>query len=355
MDDYRKANFVFRSGVLKTPIGLSSESSKEPLRMSHAASDVMSVDAHQTVASPESTEVTSSDSTPSPVTSPGNTACDIALSFADSDKKCAVVLKQLLLEKIPSLKISEPVAGDFSRVQSLDVARVIVPLLSPAFLVSNELVEELNIAIFRNRSSSRRILYPIQVSAIPPKPAYVHLIPCEFSSSDFKWASKVIGENPSDEVSKIGEMTGVDVDEVFCLKAAADVIVERLSEENKQDLKSFNRVLLNVHETEQDWKKVQQALYEEDGLEGFKRTFGIEIKRGQDELKSAKIAEEKGDDDRAKTNSADMYGSQEPNKVEKNVRFEDENEALKSESNIPNDDASNVTSRRNDSKACSVL
>ena len=41
--------------------------------------------------------------------------------------------------------------------------------------------------------------------------------------------------------------------------------------------------------------------------------------------------------------------------MEKNVRFEDENEALKSESNIPNDDASNVTSRRNDSKACSVL
>lgn len=385
MDDYRKANFLFRSGVLKTPIDLSSESSKESLRMSHAASDVMSVDAHQTVASPESTEVTSSDSTPSQVTPQGNTACDIALSFADSDKKCAVVLKQLLLENIPSLKINEPVAGDFSRVQSLDVARVIVPLLSPAFLVSNELVEELNIAIFRNRSSSRRILYPIQVSAIPPKPAYVHLIPCEFSSSDFKWASKVIGENPSNEVSKIGEMTGVDVDEVFCLKAAADVIAERLSEENKQDLKSFNRVLLNVHETEQDWKKVQQALYEEDGLETFKRTFGVEIKRGQDdlkpakkaeektdddhakrtfgteiksgqdELKPAKIAEEKTDDDRAKVNSADAHGSQEPNKVEKNVHFEDENEALKSESNIPDDDASNVTSRKQDSKACSVV
>lgn len=375
MDDYRKANFVFRSGVLKTPIGLSSESSKEPLRMSHAASDVMSVDTHQTVACPESTEVTSSDSTLSQVTPQGNTACDIALSFADSDKKSAVVLKQLLLEKIPSLKISEPVAGDFSRVQSLDVARVIVPLLSPAFLVSNELVEELNIAIFRNRSSSRRILYPIQVSAIPPKPAYVHLIPCEFSSSDFKWARKVIGENPSNEVSKIGEMTGVDVDEVFCLKAAADVIVEQLSEENKQDLKSFNRVLLNVHETEQDWKKVQLALYEEDGLEAFKRTFGVEIKggldelkpakvaekktvgitSGQDELKPAKIAEEKTDDDRAKINSADANGSQEPNKVEKNVHFEDENEVPKSESNIPDDDASNVTSRKQDSKACSVL
>lgn len=385
MDDYRKTNFVFRSGVLKNPVDLSNESSQEPLRMSHAASDVMSIDAHHTVASPESTEVTSSNSTPSQVTPQGNAACDIALSFADTDKKCAVVLKQLLLEKMPSLKISEPVAGDFSRVQSLDVARVIVPLLSPAFLVSNELVEELNIAIFRNRSSSRRILFPIQVSAMPPKPAYVHLIPCEFSSSDFKWASKVIGENPNDEVSKIGEMTGVDVDEVFCLKAAADVIVERLSDDNKQDLRSFNRVLLNVHETEQDWKKVQQALYEEDGLEAFKRTFGVEMKRGQDELKPAKIAEEKTDDDnvkrtfgieikngqdelkpakiaeektgndRAKINSADAHGSQEPNKVEKNVRFEDENEALKSESNVPVDDASNVENRRKDSKACSVL
>ena len=86
-----------------------------------------------------------------------------------------------------------------------------------------------------------------------------------------------------------------------------------------------------------------------------KRTFGTEIKSGQDELKPAKIAEEKTDDDRAKINSADANGSQEPNKVEKNVHFEDENEALKSESNIPDDDASNVTSRKQDSKACSVL
>ena len=86
MDDYRKANFVFRSGVLKTPIDLSSESSKEPLRMSHAASDVMSVDAHQTVASPESTEVTLSDSTPSQVTPQGNTACDIVVYLIPSKR-----------------------------------------------------------------------------------------------------------------------------------------------------------------------------------------------------------------------------------------------------------------------------
>ena len=296
MDNYRKSWFVFRSGVLKTPVELNSCSEKETLRASHASDVVMSVVGHHIGVDPEptlatSSPVTSSDPTSLQVTSPGSTAVDVALSYAERDKRAAIVMKQLLLAKIPSLKISEPVAGDFSRVQSLDVARVIVPLLSSAFLASIELVEELNIAIFRNRSSSRRILFPVQVAAFPPKPSYVHLIPCEFSSSDYKWAWQMVDKNVNDEVSRIAEVNFMDRDEAFCLKTAASVISERLLEESKPDLNLVDRVLLNVHEIEDDWNRVKNALQQEEGLVAWKRALRIEINSLEGDLKRDKIIE----------------------------------------------------------------
>lgn len=268
MDNYRKSCFVLQSNVLRSPVDLSCDSDKESLRVSHA-------DGHHLASNPASVQATDE----------GSSSCDIALSFANSDRKSAMLLKQLLLEKLPSLNISEPGSGDFGRVKSLDVARVIVPLLSPAFLASNELLEELNIAIFRNRSSSRQILFPIQVAAIPPKPTYVHLIPCEFSSADYKWACKIVGENRNDAVFQTAEKCCMGVDEVFCLHSAANGISQQLLGESKQDVNWVNRVLLNVRETEECWMKVRKVLYEQQRLEVWKRAFGIQIKSSEDHLK----------------------------------------------------------------------
>ena len=291
MDNYRKSCFVLRSGVLKTPVDFTSSRDKETLRESHATDVVMSVDGHHVGVDSESSQVTSSNPTSEQVTPSRPATCDVALSYAEGDKREAVTLKQLLLEEVPSLKISEPMAGDFSRVQSLDVARVIVLLLSPAFLASSELVEELNIAIFRNRSASRRILFPVQIATYPPKPSYVHLIPCEFSSSDYPWAHKIVDQNLQREVSLLAQRNLIDVDEAFCLKNAATAICERLLEESKPVLNPVNRVLLNVHVIEEEWKQVRMALQREQGLESWKRTFGIEINSMESDLKPARIFE----------------------------------------------------------------
>lgn len=291
MDNYRKSCFVLRSGVLKTPVDFSSRD-KETLRASHASDVVMSVDGHHVGVDSESSQVTSSKPTSEQVTSSTPATCDVALSYAEGDKRAAVILKQLLLEKVPSFKISEPMAGDFSRVQSLDVARVIVLLLSPAFLASRELVEELNIAIFRNRSASRRILFPIQIATYPPKPSYVHLIPCEFSSSDYPWAHNIVDQNLQREVFLLAQRNLVDVDEAFCLKNAATAICERLLEDSKPVSNPVNRVLLNVHVIQEEWKQVKMALQREQGLESWKRTFGIEINSTEGDLKPARIFEQ---------------------------------------------------------------
>lgn len=393
MDNYRKSWFVLRSGVLKTPVELTSCSQKETLRRSHASDVVMSVDGHHVSVDPESSQATSSQVTSSKVTSSGSVACDVALSFAEGDKRTAVILKQLLLEKVPSLKISEPMAGDFSRVQSLDCARVIVPLLSPAFLASSELVEELNIAIFRNRSSSRRILYPVQVAAFPPKPSYVHLIPCEFSSSDYKWAWEIVDQNLRDEVSRMAERNFMDVDEAFNLKTAASVISKRLLEESKPDLNLVNRVLLNVHEIEEDWTQVKKAIQREEGLEALKRTFGIEINSWEGDLKPHRIIERdelKSDadtndasGDQTESNGVELHlkdtidneqnaavGSEahsqeltehdrsfegESNKVEKTVRFQDDSTTHSEEHDLCCGSSHSANDGTKESKSCSLL
>ncbi|XP_068703080.1 uncharacterized protein [Montipora foliosa] len=290
MENYRKSRFVLRSNILKTSVDLSCYSrDKKSLRVGRTDGLDMSVDGHLAKNPPESVRADLKQSTSKEIPSDDSFVCDLALSFASSDTTFAVILKQLLLEKIPSLKISEPVSGDFSRVQSLDNAHLVVPLLSSAFLASKELVEELNIAIHRNRNSSRQILFPIQISAIPPKPTYVHLIPCEFSSVDYDWANKVVDENLQDEVFQICETYSMDAGGVFCLKTAANVIVEQLLRDRDLELYPVNRVLLNVRETEENWKRIQKVLYEQQGLEAWKRAFAIEIKKQKGDLKSPEI------------------------------------------------------------------
>ena len=398
MDNYRKSCFVLRSGVLKTPLDLTSSRDKEALRESHASDVVMSVDGHHVGVDSESSQVTSSKPTSEQVTSSRPATCDVALSYAEGDKRAAVTLKQLLLEKVPSLKISEPMAGDFSRVQSLDVARVIVLLLSPAFLASSELVEELNIAIFRNRSASRRILFPVQIATYPPKPSYVHLIPCEFSSSDYQWAHKTVDHNLQGEVSLLAQRNLIDVDEAFCLKSAATVICERLLEESKPVSNPVNRVLLNVHVIEDEWKQVKMALQREQGKESWKRTFGIEINSTEGDLKPARIFEQDdvmpdvetqvviGDEnessgvelhlkditnnehnstagtdnqDQSQKLTKDHSLENESSKVERNVRFQDEltdeQHAAVAADNQPGSREHEGEARTKESKACSLL
>ena len=286
---------------------MSCDSDKESLRVSHVDDVLMSIDGHHLTSNPTSVQATNEESSSSQELLSCNSTCDIALSFANSDRKSAMLLKQLLLEKLPSLNISEPVSGDFVRVKSLDVARVIVPLLSPAFLASNELLEELNIAIYRNRSFSRQILFPIQVAAIPPKPTYVRLIPCEFSSADYKWACKIVGENRNDAVFRVAEKCCMDVDEVFCLHSAANGISQQLLGERKQDVNLVNRVLLNVRETEECWMKVRKALYEQQQLEVWKKAFGIQIKSSEDHLKPSESIQQ----------SNGKIMSSEPNEMER--------------------------------------
>ena len=276
---------MLKSNVLKTPVELSRSSRcKDSLKDDQTDGLRRSADGSTTASSSNETVQEASPELTHSETS--SAVSDLALSFASSDNKSASILKQLLLEKKPSLTISEPRSGDFTRVKALDNARVVVPLLSPAFLASKELVEELNIAIYRNRNSSRQILFPIQIAAIPPLPTYVHLIPCEFSSVDYEWAWKIIDENLQDEISKLSKTHDLSEGELFSLKSACDSILGALFHDEVEFnpaerglLNPVNRVLLNIRETEEDWKRIQRALYEQQGLEAWKKAFWIEINK----------------------------------------------------------------------------
>lgn len=313
MENYRKTCFVLKSAVLKTPVELSRSSRhKDSLKDDQSDGLRMSADGSDETAQEASPELTHSETS--------SAVCDLALNFASSNNKSASILKQLLLEKKPSLTISEPRSGDFTRVKALDNARVVVPLLSPAFLASKELVEELNIAIYRNRNSSRQILFPIQIAAIPPLPTYVHLIPCEFSSVDYEWAREIVDENLQDEISKLSQTHDLNEGELFSLKSACNSILGALFHDVALEfnpaerglLNPVNRVLLNIRETEEDWKRIQRALYEQQGFEAWKKVFGIEINK-----------QEGGFIEKAEERSTFSVEGREPNK-EKIVQFDED-------------------------------
>ena len=282
---YRKFCFVSRTKVLKSPVTYSTREESEE-RVGHAQDMT-----HETTNGHQVSEQ-------SPAVTSQSGECDLALSYAAQDSNLAVLLRRLLLEKLPHLKISEPQLNVTSRLVTLDVARLIVPLLSPAFLASKELMEELNIAVFRNRSASRQVIFPIHVAELPLKPSYIHLIPCEVSALDLSWAWKVMDQDSREEVERMAEEQDISNDVSFCLKSSVVAIVQRLTNGAHSDIP--NQVLLNFDEVQNSWNEVLLRLEEEDVPESLKRAFGVPVKGAGRKEEETKLARDKLEKDLAR-------------------------------------------------------
>lgn len=213
---------------------------------------------------------------PKSVAPSNEAACVVALSFAEEDASAAEAMKCLLLKKCPGVTISLPRTNATSRLHDLDVARVIIILLSPAYLNSKELVEELNIALYRHRSSSHQVVYPIQVSPLPPKPSYVRLLPYEFAAMDYSWMLRALGGQINREsIECLAEENDISASVASCLMDASDLIFQEIS--NTDDDEEHYQVLLNVLEVQHMWKQLLEKLSKEEGLDTLKRSFGIQV------------------------------------------------------------------------------
>lgn len=111
---------------------------------------------------------------------------DIMLCFHESNRTQGQYLVERLQFYLPWCRVSLPETAKV-RHSLLDEAALVVPLLSCAFSRSAEFIEELNIALCRQRFNSRLVLFPLLLEALPITPSYLHLLWCLFSCEDRVW------------------------------------------------------------------------------------------------------------------------------------------------------------------------
>ena len=162
---------------------------------------------------------------------------DIALSYHKDDSALAQFLLKRLQYILPNAVISLPEASQ-TRNKVLDESKIIVPLLSAAYTKTAELLEELNIALCKQRFSGSLVFFPVYLEALPSSPAYLRLLWSFFSCADKIWT------NSTSTISK-------HVDPSFsnhekCLYVAAHMIAFVLN--NPEHFHESFKTLLSVEE-----------------------------------------------------------------------------------------------------------
>ena len=114
---------------------------------------------------------------------------DITLSYHQDDNQSAQYLLKQLQYLLPNANLSLPEEFSKERNAVLDESRIIVPLLSVAYIKTAECLEELNIALCKQRFSSSLVFFPIYLKALPSTPAYLRLLWSLFSCTDKVWTS----------------------------------------------------------------------------------------------------------------------------------------------------------------------
>ena len=162
---------------------------------------------------------------------------DIALLYSEEDSTWAQCLLKRLKHILPSAIISLPEVAQ-TRNAILDDARIIVPLLSASFTKTAELIDELNIALCRQRFSGTLVLFPVYLEALPSSPAYLRLLWSLFSCADKAWtsSSSIVNKYVDDSLSGHEK----------CLCVAAHMIAFILM--NPQWFQDSYKTLLSIEE-----------------------------------------------------------------------------------------------------------
>ena len=124
---------------------------------------------------------------------------DVYFICSEEDAKYCELFCQLLISQNQSLIIKKSFEEtNSSRLSYLETSSLIIPLLSPSFISSAELIHELNIAWCRQRYAEEFCFLEVILDVLAAKPTYVHLLPCFFNCKDKHWKSSAkIKDDPS--------------------------------------------------------------------------------------------------------------------------------------------------------------
>ncbi|XP_064602108.1 uncharacterized protein LOC135468030 isoform X2 [Liolophura sinensis] len=114
--------------------------------------------------------------------------CDVHFCYSQDDTRLAAVLSQMISDIIPDVTVSFGAGTPQERFQKLDTAGRIVVFISPALLLSPQLVDELHMALCRHRVATKGpLIYTVQTGPLDPKPVFLHLLHYNLSLHDKMW------------------------------------------------------------------------------------------------------------------------------------------------------------------------
>lgn len=113
---------------------------------------------------------------------------DVAISFARDAIAFAGVLNGELCSKNSKLNISFLNENMQGSLQDLDMAKQIIIIISKEFVLSHHHMQELHVALCRQRESTdKTVVRIVAAPGIPDKPMFLHLLPYETNMSDKIW------------------------------------------------------------------------------------------------------------------------------------------------------------------------
>ena len=167
------------------------------------------------------------------------TKIDVAVSYANDATNLAGSFCTMLEKKYPNLNMSVHTHGEQERYNALDTAKKIVIFISNDFLGNKQHMQELHLALSRQRPSMENILYLVQVTKLSNRPFFPRILPYNVSVTDDVWtdfAKKMSLDAGASKVSVFGKRRILEHTsrfycshaEYFALTKAVDDVVESL-------------------------------------------------------------------------------------------------------------------------------
>ncbi|XP_030852134.1 uncharacterized protein LOC756962 [Strongylocentrotus purpuratus] len=197
----------------------------------------------------------------------------LIFSFHSEDEKYVDFIGRVLKQAAPGLQFSAVPSNVQEKLEDLEKANCIVPILSPHYLESPECAQEFHVAIGRQRIANPDVplMLPIRVLEIPEKPTYFHLVGCDVSVTDAMWPNlaATLGDRVHDAMKKVSGGTDRQaLPHAVCipLVMAAYKILQRLAADISSDCADYpaHAALVNMMRLREQVKQVNQPEYTDD-------------------------------------------------------------------------------------------
>lgn len=164
---------------------------------------------------------------------------DVAIGFAGDNMYCAMVLNNILSDLSPGLNVKFLWERNKTLLQDIDMARVIVLFVSRDFAVSDVHMQNLHLALCRQRPlKRRRVVHFVQTTDFPGDYSFLSLLPMAANFKDKIWLEfvKRRGKHAAEQMRKVVVSTVEDMGGSFSASYAEYLAMVKVGDDVLEEL-----------------------------------------------------------------------------------------------------------------------